>query len=230
MKLHWFSPLPPARTGIAQYTMGLLPALQKRAEIVLWTDQAEWDPLLETYAAVRRYHPEHMPWAEINRADMSIYNVGNNPAAHGSIWQVSRSHPGIVILHDLSLQHLFAGLFRDQWHDRDGYLAQMEKHYEWEGRLAAEAFWNGQLPTLYMSEHYPLTALAVQGALGVLVHTQEGMLRQKQENPCPVTYLPLPYAPSQPSHLRRSASGVGQARWATLSHHHLWISRCESPT
>ena len=128
MKLHWFSPLPPARTGIAQYTMGLLPALQKRAEIVLWTDQAEWDPLLETYATVRRYHPEQMPWAEINRADMSIYNIGNNPAAHGSIWQVSRSHPGIIILHDLSLQHLFVGLFRDQWHDRHGYRTHMERH------------------------------------------------------------------------------------------------------
>jgi glycosyltransferase involved in cell wall biosynthesis len=211
MKLNWFSPLPPARTGIAQYTMGLLPALQRRAEIVLWTDQAEWDPLLEKYGAVRYYQPEQMPWAEINRADMSIYHIGNNPSGHGSIWQVSRSHQGIVVLHDLSLQHLFAGLFRDYWHDRDGYLAHMEMHYDWEGRLAAEAFWNGKLSIMSMSEHFPLTALAVQGALGVLVHTQEGLLVQRQENPCPVAYLPLPYAPSQPSRLNRPQFGVRQA-------------------
>jgi glycosyltransferase involved in cell wall biosynthesis len=211
MKLNWFSPLPPARTGIAQYTMGLLPALEKRAEIVLWTDQAEWDPLLEKYAAVRYYQPEHMPWAELNQSDMSIYHIGNNPLAHGAIWQVSRRHQGIVVLHDLSLQHLFGGLFRDHWRDRDGYLAHMERHYDWEGRLAGEAFWDGKLPTMYMSEHYSLTALAVEGALGVLVHTQEGLVAQCQENACPVAYLPLPYVPSQRSCISRPKMGRGPA-------------------
>ena len=207
MKLNWFSPLPPARTGIAEYTMGLLPALEKRAEIVLWTDQTEWDPLLERYAAVRYYQPEHIPWADLNLSDMSIYHIGNNPLGHGAIWQVSRRHQGIVVLHDLRLQHLFAGLFRDQWHDRAGYLAHMEKHYDWEGRLAGEAFWHGKLSTMYMSEHYPLTALAVEGALGVLVHTQEGLVSQSQENACPVAYLPLPYAPSQRAYTSRPTIG-----------------------
>jgi glycosyltransferase involved in cell wall biosynthesis len=211
MKLNWFSPLPPARTGVAQYTMGLLPALGKRAEIVLWTDQTEWDPLLEKYAAVRYYQPERMPWAELNQSDMSIYHIGNNPLAHGAIWQVSRRHQGIVVLHDLSLQHFFGGLFRDHWHDRDGYLAHLERHYDWEGRLAGEAFWHGKLPTMYMSEHYPLTALAVEGALGVLVHTQEGLVAQGQENACPIAYLPLPYAPSQRSCMRRPKMRGGQA-------------------
>jgi glycosyltransferase involved in cell wall biosynthesis len=210
MKLNWFSPLPPARTGIAQYTMGLLPALAKRAEIVLWTDQTEWDPILEKYAAVRYYQPERMPWAELNRSDMSIYHIGNNASAHGSIWQVSRSHQGIVVLHDLSLQYLFAGLFWAHWHDRDGYLAHMERHYDWEGRLAAEAFWNGKLSIMHMSEHYPLTGLAVEGALGVLVHTQEGLVGQSQENACPVAYVPLPYGPSRRSHRSRPQFGAGR--------------------
>jgi len=31
MKLNWFSPLPPARTGIADYTFGILPELSRRA-------------------------------------------------------------------------------------------------------------------------------------------------------------------------------------------------------
>jgi glycosyltransferase involved in cell wall biosynthesis len=210
MKLNWFSPLPPARTGIALYTMGLLPALARRAEIVLWTDQTGWDPMLENYATVRYYHPERMPWAELNHSDMSIYHIGNNPLAHGSIWQVSRSHQGIVVLHDLGLQHLFAGLFWGHWHDRDGYLAHMEKYYGWEGHLAAENFWNGKLSIMYMSEHYPLTALAVQGALGVLVHTQEGLVVQSQENACPMAYMPLPYAPSPRSHSNRPKFRGGQ--------------------
>jgi glycosyltransferase involved in cell wall biosynthesis len=212
MKLNWFSPLPQARTDIAHYTMRVLPALTRRAEILLWTDQNEWDPMLEKYATVRYYQPEHMRWAELNHSDMNIYHIGNNASAHGSIWQVSRSHQGLVVLHDLSLQHLFAGLFRDHGHDRDSYLAHMEKHYDWEGRLAAEAFWDGKLSTMYMSEHYPLTTLAVQGALGVLVHTQEGLVSQRQENACPVAYTPLPYAPSRRSSINRPRFGGGQAR------------------
>jgi glycosyltransferase involved in cell wall biosynthesis len=211
MKLNWFSPLLPARTGIAQYTMSLLPALGKRAEIVLWTDQTEWDPLLEKYAAVRYYQPERIPWAEFNRSDMSIYHIGNNPLAHGAIWQVSRRHQGIVVLHDLSLQHLFGGLFRDHWRDRDGYLAHMERHHDWEGRIAAEAFWNGKLSIMHMSEHYSLTALAVEGALGVVVHTHEGLVGQRQENACPVAYMPLPYAPSPRSYSSCPRLGGGQA-------------------
>jgi glycosyltransferase involved in cell wall biosynthesis len=211
MKLNWFSPLPPARTGIAQYTMGLLPVLERRAEIVLWTDQAGWDPFVENYAMVRHYEPEHMPWAELNRSDMTVYHVGNNPSAHGAIWQVSRSHQGIVVLHDFSLQHLFAGLFWGDWHDRDGYLAHMERHHDWEGRIAAEAFWNGKLSIMYMSEHYPLTALAVEGALGVVVHTQEGLVGQRQENACPVAYMPLPYGASQRSDGSRSRFGGGKS-------------------
>jgi hypothetical protein len=73
----------------------------------------------------------------------------------------------------------------------------MDRHHDWEGRTAAEAFWNGKLSIMYMSEHYPLTALAVEGALGVVVHTQDGLVGQRQENACPVAYMPLPYAPSQ---------------------------------
>jgi glycosyltransferase involved in cell wall biosynthesis len=87
----------------------------------------------------------------------------------------------------------------------------MEKYYDWEGRLAAEAFWNGRLSILHMSEHYPLTALAAQGALGVLVHTQEGLVSQRRENACPVAYLPLPYAASQRLHRSRPRFGRGQA-------------------
>ena len=56
------------KTGIASYTAGFLPALRDQAEVVLWTDQTEWDRQLERYAEVRRYCPEQVPWHEVNRA------------------------------------------------------------------------------------------------------------------------------------------------------------------
>ena len=180
MRLNWFSPLPPARTEIAYYTARLLPVLRERVEIVLWTDQSEWDPSLENYAAVQRYQPGHVPWVELNRASMSIYHIGNNSSFHGPIWQVSRQHPGLVILHDLRLQHFFAGLYLGQWSDPSGYLTQMELYYGWVGRQDAESFLSGLYTTEYMAEHYPLTSLGIGYALGVLVHTWESFDVLKQ--------------------------------------------------
>src|SRR5438132_8346981 len=141
MNLNWFSPLPPARTDVAHYTTRLLPALAARAKVTLWTEQAEWTSTLEELATVRSYRIDSIPWAELNRTDVNIYQIGNNPIFHGSIWQISRLQAGIVVLHDLRLHHFFDGLYRVQWRDLDSYLAVMESYYGPQGRRdAAESF------------------------------------------------------------------------------------------
>jgi glycosyltransferase involved in cell wall biosynthesis len=208
MRLNWFAPLPPARTEIGGYTVRVLPALARRVQLILWTDQAEWDPSLEYHAEVRRYDVERMPWADVNRGDLSLYHIGNNPLFHGAIWQVSRRHAGLVVLHDLRLHHFFAGLYVERWRDRDGYLSAMERLYGAIGRREAEAFWRGELTTEYMSTHYPLTPLAVEGALAAIVHSEVGIDALTQACPGPVVQLPLPYPASPRStDKRRRAPG-----------------------
>lgn len=207
MILNWFSPLPPAKTGIAVYTAQLLPALYRQAEIILWTDQEEWDPSLEHYGEVRRYQPAQIPWTELNRGHMSVYHIGNDHLFHGSIWQVSRLHPGVVILHDRCLQNFFAGLYREQWNDQEGFVAQMERYYGQTGRQDAEMFWCGRLTIEYMVERYPFTPLAVDNALGVLVHSEEGLDGLKANTSCPVVYAPLPYPASPRPAERHSSAG-----------------------
>jgi ubiquinone/menaquinone biosynthesis C-methylase UbiE/glycosyltransferase involved in cell wall biosynthesis len=201
MRLNWFSPLPPAKSGIADYTLRLLPSLCEVAEIVLWTDQDDWDPALTQFAAVRRYQLKALPWAEVNRGTMNVYHLGNNHRYHGHIWQVSRRHPGVVILHDTALQQFFAGLFREQWHDRAGYLALMERYYGAVGRQDAEDFWVGRLTIDYMVHQYRLTPFALENALGGLVHSRRGLEELTRESPCPLAYAPLPYPSSPRSHL-----------------------------
>jgi ubiquinone/menaquinone biosynthesis C-methylase UbiE/glycosyltransferase involved in cell wall biosynthesis len=209
MILNWFSPLPPAKSGIAAYTARILPSLYRRAHIILWTDQTVCDSNLQNYAEVRRYQPGRIPWADLNRSDMSFYHIGNNRLFHGSIWQISRSHPGIVILHDLSLQHFFAGLYCDQWDDHDGYVAQMEEYYGPTGRKDAELFWDGLLKIQDLVSAYPLTSLAVDNALGVLVHSPNACDNTRWKNPCPVVYAPLPY----PASHRSSNTQCGARIW-----------------
>src|SRR5689334_8445075 len=110
MKINWFAPLPPLRSGIAHDTAAVLPYLAERAEVTVWTPQPEWSGELEQYARIRRYQPDDMSWSELNAAEVTLYHLGNHPEFHGPIWQVSQRHPGVVFLHDLDLQQLFAGL------------------------------------------------------------------------------------------------------------------------
>lgn len=193
MRLNWFSPLPPARTDIAGYTMRLLPALQGHSEITLWTNQSTWDSEIEQYAQVRCYQFEQMPWAEINQGDLNIYNIGNNIDFHQDIWLTSRQCPGLVILHDPKLQGFFANLYKEKWDDRQGYMEKIQRYYGLRGKEAAEAFWLGAISTDFMAEYYPLTDLALENSIGVITHNQEEYDRIEQEKRWLVGYLPLPY-------------------------------------
>lgn len=193
MKLNWFSPLPPAKTDIAEYTMRVLPALSNYVEVVLWTEQLKWNPDVEKYARVCHYDLANVPWKEINQADLNIYHIGNNPDFHYKTWQISQQCPGLVILHDLRLQHFFAGIYRERENNKQAYLSQMKRYYGVEGEQVAERFWNGVLTTEYMAEHYPLTPLALENAVGVVTHTKEAFNTLKQKNRWVVGYAPLPY-------------------------------------
>ena len=230
MKLNWFSPLPPAQTDIASYTARLLPALAARAEVTLWTDASEWDAELEKYAEVRRYDPECLAWADLNRGDMCIYHVGNNALFHGAIWQTSRRHPGVVVLHDTSLQHLFAGLFLQQLNDSALYFSAMERYHGVTGRVEAEQVFNGLANDLdYLGKHYPLTSLGIADALGVVVHTEGGLsLLKRGGNGPPAAYIPLPFG-DEHGRARRSESGgaseTGDARYRLIVFGHIGSNR-----
>jgi glycosyltransferase involved in cell wall biosynthesis len=194
MKINWFSPLPPAKSSVAgDYLVGILPALSRDAEVILWTDQNTWDSSLEKLATVRRFRPERMSWPDLNYADVSFYNIGNNYLFHTSIWQVSRQHPGIVILHDLRVHNFFESLYRGQWRDVDGYLSQIKRYYGNEGLHAAMEFVNsGSVNIDHMSEHYPLTPLALENCLGVVVHSEEAFKEVERMREWPVALAALP--------------------------------------
>lgn len=193
MKINWFCPLPPAKTSIADdYLVGILPALSKNSELTLWTDQNNWDRGLESVARVRSYDPRRMNWPELHHADVTFYNIGNNYLFHTSIWQVSQQHPGIVILHDLRVQNFFESLYRGQWRDTAGYLVQMKRCYGDAGLRAANEFVNGLVSIDYLTEHYPLTPVALENCLAVVVHTHEALAQVEAMKQWPVALASLP--------------------------------------
>jgi glycosyltransferase involved in cell wall biosynthesis len=166
--------------------------LSRQSELTLWTDQRTWDPLLDKSATVRHYKPDQISWPDLNHADINFYNLGNNHIFHASVWQVSRQHSGIVILHDLRMHNFFDSLYRAQWRDVGGYLNQMKLHYGDEGVNAATEFVNGRLGIDFMTERYPFTSLALENCLGVVVHTDEAFDQLEHSGQWPVMLSPLP--------------------------------------
>ena len=209
MKINWFSPLPPAATDIAHYTARTLPALTQHAEVTLWTEQQSWDKSLQKWARVETFRgTENIDWTRLNRADISFYHIGNNPLFHGGIWRVSQRNPGVVVLHDMRLHHFFDGLYREQARDRDGYLAIMERYYGPAANADAIRCYDTNASNINeMAECYPLTRLAVENALGVLVHTHAAFHELQTTARQPVVYAPLPFAaPPLPDDMGRAAA------------------------
>lgn len=189
MKINWFSPLPPAETGIALYTARLVPALRQRVDLTLWTDQRTWDDRL---IDVRRFDAENPPWNELNHADINIYNIGNN-ILHRGIWELSRRHSGVVILHDSCLQHFFGDLYLNRLKDVDAYRQAMFKYYGEKGLAAINEYLAHALSIDELAVSFPLTGLALDNAFCGITHSgdlQASALRL----PVPTYGLNLPYS------------------------------------
>ena len=150
MRVAYYSPLPPDRSGIADYSAHLLPALEQRVEIKV---------------AKRRRRPPR-------GCDVALYHVGNNPDAHGWIVDAFRKRPGIVVLHDVVLHHLVAGMTVGRGQP-DGYLDAMQRDSGVVGRLLAHGVVDGLLQPLWQDRaaDFPLTMWVVEPATGIIVHS-----------------------------------------------------------
>ena len=155
MKVAYFSPLPPERTGISEYSELLLPALSRRIEV------------------------EVVPRGRTSPADAEVclYHVGNNPDAHGWIVEALRRRPGVVVLHDFVLHHLVAGLTLGRG-DGPGYLGAMQREAGVAGRLLAHGVLDGVVPPLWevRPEDFPLAGEVLEHAAkrggGLVVHSR----------------------------------------------------------
>jgi hypothetical protein len=211
MILNWFSPLPPENTDIAQYTVRVLEALQSLVPVRVWTQQAKWQSV-ECGNKVS-FDPECVNADTLNEADISVYNIGNNSDFHSGIWEVSRRYPGVVVLHDERLQHLFAD-YMDKRRDPASYTQCMRQYYGLKGMEAAIACLLGHCTAEALSELYPLTDLALENCLGIVVHSPSLYDRLQAEQLCPIAYSPLPYPPTSAE--RRAAWTMARRRYPEM--------------
>ena len=84
-----FTPLPPAKTGTAEYGIALASELAKLVE-------------LEVFDKVpHRFDPRAF--------DLVVYQIANNPH-HAPFYNLALRHPGVVVLHEVNLHHLIQSI------------------------------------------------------------------------------------------------------------------------
>jgi glycosyltransferase involved in cell wall biosynthesis/SAM-dependent methyltransferase len=148
MRIAYFSPLPPARSGIADYSAALLAELGRISEVTLFTKRpAAFDPA---------------------SFDISLYQIGNNPF-HIVPYEMALEYPGVVVMHEANLHHLVADytIKRDNW---DAYLDEIR----YDAGEAAYEFARDYVRTLRRAPDYegvPMLRRILARSRGAIVHS-----------------------------------------------------------
>ncbi|MEB0075950.1 glycosyltransferase [Pseudomonas sp. CCI3.2] len=158
-RLAYVSPMPPDRTGIADYSAELLPALAQYYEIDVIVEQGSATPNGSGY---QLRDPD---WLLHNAHSYSavLYHFGNSPF-HCYMVELIEQVPGIVVLHDFYLSGLiwametrpaYSGIKMRELYYSHGYSALIEAQHD-ERKIA---------------ERYSFNRSVLQRAQGVIVHS-----------------------------------------------------------
>lgn len=183
-RIAYFSPLPPTRSGIADYSYELLPYLAQRVDITLFvTDSQVPDSLrenfdiqpIEDYPTLRHMY------------DVALYQMGNSEY-HEAIYSMSLQHPGIVVLHEYFLHHLIVA--RTIGHGNfPGYIREMGYVQGRRGIQWARQVQNGLCKLPFFET--PLNKRILDSSLGVIVHSEYIRQRiQAHHHALPVAVIP----------------------------------------
>jgi glycosyltransferase involved in cell wall biosynthesis len=168
-RLAFVSPLPPARTGIADYSAELLPALAQHYEIALIVDQETVD-----VATIGMEFPIRDPaWLRANAGsiDRVIYQMGNSQF-HDYMRELMVEVPGIVVLHDFFLGGLYS------WVEHTAFSRVWSQElYRSHGYMAVRARYRDADAA---KMDYPVNLDIVQTAQGVIVHSEHARMLASQ--------------------------------------------------
>jgi hypothetical protein len=147
MRIAFFSPMPPSRSGIADYSAALVPPLKEFAEV-------------EVFSSAH---------SRLDRSsfDCALYQIGNN-GHHTFVYEQALEWPGVVVMHEANLHHLIAEMTikRGDW---DAYIREVEH----DGGPEAAAF-AGRVRALEVGPDYegvPMLRRVLEKTRGVVVHS-----------------------------------------------------------
>lgn len=210
MRLAIFSPLPPAWSGIADYTARLLPHLAERWDVVAFIPNDDPEPV-PLPAEVRRSR-DWQGYASTGGVDRVLLCLGNS-IYHLDVPDLARDYGGVVLAHDVRLTALhclraarepdphFLSKLVEQRHGRHlGAEIHQLEDTSWVSRSIAPV-----RARLDQANAY-LLAPSVGGAGAVAVHSPHAARLATLDlinDPVPVLVVPFGHPPIHPPTERR---------------------------
>jgi glycosyltransferase involved in cell wall biosynthesis len=162
LKLAYVSPLPPERSGIADYSAELLPELSRYYDIEVIVAPLEVsDTWIKACLPIRT-----IEWfiRHANRYDRVLYHFGNSPF-HQHMFDLLDRFPGVVVIHDF-----FLGNVKEHM-DRNGdvpgsWARELYKSHGY--KAVGERFHVQDTDVIFK---YPCNFSVLQQAVGVIVHS-----------------------------------------------------------
>lgn len=166
-KLAYVSPMPPVKSGIADYSALLLPYLSSfyDIEVIVEKDKLKDNEKLSSFPLrSSEWFLEHA-----NHYDRIVYHVGNS-SYHQYILELLKLIPGVVVLHDFFLSNLLeymekAKHIRSIWSNElyfsHGYVGLIDL---FDSKNSSSAVWK-----------YPSNLSVIQSSEGVIVHARHSL-------------------------------------------------------
>jgi glycosyltransferase involved in cell wall biosynthesis len=191
LKLAWCSPMPPQRSGVADYSEELLPHLREFADVDVVVGRGVGASCTRGGRDERLIEIADLT-ANAASYDAVVYQVANNVHHHGYMFPCLMRVPGLVVLHDYCLQYLMLGLTLGR-----GDLAGLERilaptHGETAKALARQLLF-GSIDPETMSFGGPV----VEASRLVIVHSEYARGCVLRDFPAkPVRVVPMGVAPA----------------------------------
>jgi glycosyltransferase involved in cell wall biosynthesis len=210
LKIAYFSPLNPIKSGVSDYSEELLEYLSGYGRIDLFIDDykpsSSW--MYEHFRIFdyRRIFENHGK----NDHDVNIYHIGNNDN-HSHIYSVCLEYPGIVVLHEPMLHHFIFSQTVGNNRLRE-YIRELDYCYRAErGSVVKTALEARDENSWY---DYPLLDRLVDSSLGIIVHSEFARNKVLEVNPTAAVkkichhYAPPPVDGMRSAELLREILGV----------------------
>jgi len=207
LRLDYLSPLPPVRSGIADYSIDLLPHLRRQADVrVLRLRDLPVEP-----SVAERFEVRDSAERAGEEGRLPLYHMGNN-RYHEQIWELAHQRPGVVVLHDFVLHHFLLNRTMGAG-DWQGYHDELERCHGWIGDAASRPVrWGAHGRSVQFE--LPANRTLLEFNRGVIVHGRWAAERLREEDPRLAVRIvsmaiPLPAAASRERGLAfRRARGI----------------------
>jgi len=160
------TPLPPEKTGIADFCAELIPELSKYYDISVITDQPVVDESVMAWCRVQSLKWFHLHAGEFDRI---VYQMGNSPF-HQHMPDLLIKFPGIVELHDFFVSAMLRGTESTGYRPNGFSLGMYESH----GFSPLELI--NQNGRMHAELQYPGSRSIIENAHGLIVHSKHAKL------------------------------------------------------